>query len=117
MSILFGSILELPRIQAAVALGEIDHIESKQALEEATRDTNYLVRYNAKSALRRLRTGVFDPIAQMIEEGWSVSYDQAGNTVLTRPGSNAESAPGVERGDSPDNTNSSGGPDKTKIKK
>lgn len=80
-----NSKLDLPRIHAAVALGHIDHPESRKALEEAAEDPDYYVSYNAKSALHRLKTGVYDPIAQMAEEGWEVTRDADGNTIVRRP--------------------------------
>ncbi|MBI1176167.1 hypothetical protein GC207_01870 [bacterium] len=81
--------LDLPRIHAAVALGHIDHPDSHIALEQATKDSNYYVSYNAKSALHTLRTGMFDPIAQMAEEGWQVTQDAEGNTTIRRPRNDA----------------------------
>ena len=80
-----NSKLDLPRIHAAVALGRVNHPESRSALEQATEDKDYYVSYNAKSALHRLKTGVYDPIAQMAEEGWEVTRDADGNTIVRRP--------------------------------
>lgn len=77
--------LDPPRIAAAVALGYIDTPKSRAALKEATSDLNYLVAYNAKSALRTLETGRFDPWAQMIEEGWTKTENPDGSVTFSRP--------------------------------
>jgi hypothetical protein len=77
--------LDSPRIDAAVALGHIDTLKSRAALKEATTDLNYLVAHNAKSALRMLETGTFDPWAQMIEEGWTKTENPDGSVTFSRP--------------------------------
>jgi HEAT repeat protein len=77
--------LDLVRVDAAVALGEVDTDESRRALEEASQDSDLFVRSNAWSALRQLRTGVFDPIAQKVEEGWTATYQEDGSVTLTPP--------------------------------
>jgi len=77
--------LDSARIDAAVALGHIDTPDSRAVLKEATTDLNYLVAYNAKSALRTLETGTYDPWAQMIEEGWTKTENPDGSVTFSRP--------------------------------
>jgi hypothetical protein len=77
--------VDCARIDAAVALGSIDTAESRAALQEATSDLNYLVAHNAKSALRTLETGKYDPWAEMIEDGWTMTKNPDGTVTFSRP--------------------------------
>jgi HEAT repeat protein len=77
--------IDSARIDAAVALGGIDTPESRQALEDAQTDPDLLVRANAKRTLRGLKTGVFDPFAQMVEDGWVVVKNADGTTTYSPP--------------------------------
>jgi HEAT repeat protein len=77
--------LDSARIDAAVALGSIDTPASRVALAKALSDSDYLVASNAKSALRRLKTGKFDPWAEMVEEGWTMTKNPDGTITYTRP--------------------------------
>jgi HEAT repeat protein len=76
--------LDSARIDAAVALGYIDTPESRAALKDATTDLNYLVACNAKSALRTLETGSYDPWAQMVEDGWTKTQNPDGSVTFAR---------------------------------
>jgi hypothetical protein len=77
--------LDSPRIDAAVALGYIDTPEARAALKQASADLNYLVAYNAKSALRTLETGTYDPWAQMVEDGSTKTLNPDGTVTFSRP--------------------------------
>lgn len=77
--------LDSSRIDAAVALGYIDTPQSRAALKEASADLNYLVAHNARSALRTLETGTYDPWAQMVEDGWTKTENPDGSVTFARP--------------------------------
>jgi HEAT repeat protein len=53
-------VLDSSRMDATIALGEIDTVVSRRALEEALSDPNSFVRYHAKNGLAELNAAVSD---------------------------------------------------------